>query len=224
MIFNILVVLIGSLMRWVSHAFPPRVSEKKGVFHPFVDRMNDTPVRRLFSMTIPAALFFTVSVGTIYSFVLLLKDEHAVPIYALPETAYRYLEEKEAVASEHFAPKDDAPSLMGSSATEGMQDLESPILDTAPEGGVESASVSVEETVSIEVPPSEPLFSEAREATSLTEFLTANDLDTSFEEREKVAIYFDIEGYKGTAKQNSMILERLKALTMEDIQLQGQNP
>ena len=90
--------------------------------------------------------------------------------------------------------------------------IQSAILDTAEEMGVESDSLS---RGKIKSAKSGGKFTSAQDG-SIVNYLTSTNRDASFANRKKMAESMGIKNYKGTADQNNMMLKNLKAQPILD--------
>lgn len=73
------------------------------------------------------------------------------------------------------------------------------------------AKPEVKEEVKPEPKPEPKKTYKAMDETSIVDFLKANDMDASYEARKTLAREHGVKSYRGTAKQNATLLEKIKA-------------
>jgi hypothetical protein len=65
------------------------------------------------------------------------------------------------------------------------------------------------------------LFAGGREKVSLVDFLKINEVASGLHDRGIIALYFGMEDYNGTQKQNEYLREKLKKLTVGQLKKEG---
>ena len=93
MFLNILVVIIGKCTRALSRRSVRLEHFSQDFFSQFIDKKDDSFVRRVFAFSIPIAMFTLVLAAISMSFAALLNDKDRVPAYQIPSRTFAIIQD-----------------------------------------------------------------------------------------------------------------------------------